>query len=87
MVNLSENTKLTLKPSHLWTFVLSVIASAFVVGVYVTELKAQNREILVKLTDIDAKVSSIESSFKEIHKAVVDNHDDIIVLKQKIGVE
>lgn len=80
MVKLDEKTRVSLQFNNLYAILVSIVTFAVVVsGWYVN--------INNKLENIQKTLVSIEKNFKGMHADVVQNHDDIIVLKQLADIK
>jgi hypothetical protein len=74
MVKLDEKTRVSLQFNNFYAILVSIVTFSVVVsGWYVS--------INNKLTNIENTLAKMDDNFSSIHKDVVQNHDDIIVLK------
>lgn len=74
MTLLDEKTRVNLQINNVYAILVSIVTFAVVVsGWYVG--------INNKLTNIEKTLTKMDSKFSNIHQDVVQNHDDIIVLK------
>lgn len=79
MVKLNEKTRVSLQFNNFYAILVSVITFAVVVSGWYININS-------KLENIENHLISLEKKWDNIHKDVVQNHDDIIVLKGFAGM-
>ena len=86
MVQINEKTRLNLRVDNVWSIIASIVISAFIFGAWTTKIDSKQELILLGQKQMSKELADIKSSFKEIHKDTVQNHDDIIKLKSLVGL-
>lgn len=94
MVKLDERTRFSLRFDNLWAIVFTIVSFAMFIAGYTYSIKAdiadlaRNQEIANKNQEIaNNLLTKMEKNFEGMHKDVVQNHDDLIVLKQIAGIK
>ena len=79
MVKLDEKTRVSLQFNNFYAILVSIVTFAVVVSGWYTSIN--NR-----LENIENLLTKMNKNFEGIHKDVVMNHDDILVMKQVLSL-
>lgn len=80
MVKLDEKTRVSLQFNNFYAILVSIVVFAVAVGGWYNSINH-------KLVNIEKSLARIEKNFDGIHADVVQNHDDIIILKQLADIK